>query len=147
MSMAVSLEARVPLLDHHLVEFAQSIPASLKLRDGVGKWIYREAVRGLVPDSVFSRPKKGFSVPLDRWLREDLSYRTEMLLRPDNPAGEFLDPSAVGRVLREHRVGRRDHSALIWRMLVLSLWMEGLRTPTRQRDLGALVADFVSGGA
>lgn len=147
MSMAVSLEARVPILDHHLVEFAQRIPSSLKIRDGVGKWIFRKAIRGLVPPAVLDHPKKGFSVPIGRWLRRELSHRTEALLRPDNPVYEFLEPRAVTRVVREHRVGRRDHSTLIWRILVLSLWMDALRTPRRQPNLGELVADFVPGGA
>ena len=143
MSMAVSLEARVPLLDHHLVEFAATIPASLKLAGGVGKSVFRRAISDLVPQSVFARPKKGFSVPLDRWLREELSHRVDRLLRTADPVYEFVEPEAVQRIVREHRSRRRDHSMMIWRLLVLSLWLDGLRRPPARSHLKDLVADLV----
>jgi asparagine synthase (glutamine-hydrolysing) len=127
MSMAVSLEARVPLLDHHVVEFAVSLPGALKMRDGTGKWIFREAIRDLVPASVLSKPKQGFGVPLQRWFREDLRHRVEALGRPDSPIYEYADRRAVGRIAAEHGSGRRDHSATLWRLLVLDVWLAGLR--------------------
>jgi asparagine synthase (glutamine-hydrolysing) len=127
MSMAASLEARVPLLDHHIVEFAVSLPSALKMRDGTGKWILREAIRDLVPASVLSKPKRGFGVPLRRWFREDLRHRVEALKRPDSPIYEYADRRAVARVAAEHGTGRRDHSATIWRLLVLDVWLAGLR--------------------
>ena len=125
-SMAVSLEARVPLLDHHLVEFAVSLPSSLKLRDGTGKWILREAIRGIVPDTVLTRPKQGFALPLARWLRGALRHRVDSLLRSDARIAEFVDARALARIALEHRIGRRDHSAMIWRALVLELWLAAL---------------------
>ncbi len=123
MSMAVSLEARVPLLDHPLVEFAVSLPSALKYRDGTGKWIFRRAIEGLVPDSVFRRPKQGFAVPLADWFRGELRHRLDALVRPDAPALAYVDAAAVARLRSEHLSGRRDHSGALWRVLVLDLWL------------------------
>ena len=125
-TMAVSLEARVPLLDHPLVEFAMALPSRLKLRDGVGKWILREAIAPQVPARVLEKPKQGFAVPIDRWMRKELRHRVEWLLRPDSPIYEFVDPEAVRRVCREHQRGRRDHGAMLWRLLVLDIWLRSL---------------------
>ena len=123
MSMAVSLEARVPLLDHRIVEFAATIPAALKVR-GDGKWIMREAVRDMLPDRVFQKSKQGFAVPLKPWFRKELHHRIEGLTDSDSPLSRWIDRAAVMRVRREHEVGRRDHSHLLWRLLVLRLWLE-----------------------
>lgn len=134
-SMSVSLEARVPLLDHHLVEFAVALPGTLKRREGTGKWVLREAIRGLVPDSVFQHPKRGFAVPLVRWFRAELRHRLETLLRPDRGVYEYVDRAAVQRLVREHTIGRRDHSAMLWRILVLDLWLNALRDGHIARSL------------
>jgi asparagine synthase (glutamine-hydrolysing) len=127
MSMAVSLEARVPLLDHHVVEFAVSLPSALKVRDGTGKWILREAIRDLVPPAVLSKRKQGFGVPLRTWFRGELRHRVEALRRPDSPIYEYVDRAAVARVAAEHQSGRRDHSTTLWRLLVLDGWIDGLQ--------------------
>ncbi|HET7603911.1 MAG TPA: asparagine synthase (glutamine-hydrolyzing), partial [Gemmatimonadales bacterium] len=108
-SMAVSLEARVPLLDHPLVEFAASLPGDLKLRDGTGKWIFRKAIQGLVPETVLQKPKQGFAVPLARWFRSELRSRIEALAR-GGPALEYVDERSVSRLVSEHLRERRDHS-------------------------------------
>jgi asparagine synthase (glutamine-hydrolysing) len=125
-SMAVSLEARVPLLDHRLVEFVIGLPTRLKIRDGTGKWILRQAIAGFVPPQVLEKPKQGFAVPLNRWFRKDLRHRVERLLQADSPIYEFVDPSAVRRVATEHWMRRRDHSHMLWRLLVLDLWLRCL---------------------
>jgi asparagine synthase (glutamine-hydrolysing) len=122
-SMAVSLEARVPLLDHRLVEFVVGLPSRLKIRDGTGKWILRQAIAGLVPAHVLEKPKQGFGVPLNRWFRKHLRHRVERLLQADSPIYEFVDRPAMRRLATEHRLQRRDHSHLLWRMLVLDLWL------------------------
>ena len=127
-SMAVSLEARVPLLDHSLVEFAVSLPGRLKYRDGAGKWIFREAIRDLVPPQVLARSKQGFAVPLRDWFRRELRHRLEWLLRQDSALYEFVDHASVRRLVDEHVSGRRDHSAMLWRLLALNLWIAALRT-------------------
>lgn len=136
-SMSVSLEARVPLLDHPLVEFAVGLPGRFKRRDGTGKWALREAVRGLVPDSVFEQPKRGFAVPLCRWFRADLSHRLDTLRRPDRPVYAYVDRGSVARIIREHRSGRRDHSQIIWRLLVLDLWLQALARGELAQPLSA----------
>ena len=127
-SMRVSLEARVPLLDHPLVEFAVALPGTLKRRDGTGKWILREAIKGLVPDSVLTQPKRGFAVPLPGWLRNDLRHRLDTLLQSDRPVYEYVDHASVVRLQQEHHSGRRDHSSFLWRILVLDLWLVALRS-------------------
>ncbi|MDB4891038.1 MAG: hypothetical protein JWL61_2893 [Gemmatimonadetes bacterium] len=127
-SMRVSLEARVPLLDHPLVEFAVALPGNLKRRDGTGKWILREAIKGLVPDSVFAQPKRGFAVPLLGWLKKELRHRLDTLLRTDRPVYEYVDHESIERLVKEHVGGRRDHSSFLWRILVLDLWLTALRS-------------------
>jgi asparagine synthase (glutamine-hydrolysing) len=126
MSMSVSLEARVPLLDHHIVEFAAALPSHLKQRGGVGKWILREAIRGLVPSRVLEHPKQGFGVPLGRWFREDLRYRLNALLQPGARIAPYVDHRAVARLVSEHESARRDHSHLLWRLLALEIWLGAL---------------------
>src|SRR5207247_8987246 len=107
-SMAVSLEARVPLLDHPLVEFALALPAGLKIRDGLGKRVFRQTIRGLVPPEVMNRPKHGFSVPLGSWFRGPLRHRIDALTLPRDGVGiyDFLDRRAVSRLASAHLLGR-----------------------------------------
>lgn len=126
MSMAVSLEARVPLLDHHVVEFAMSLPSSVKVRGGTGKWILRRAIEGIVPSTVLTKPKQGFAVPLGQWLRGPLQHRLETLTDATSPIYQYADRAAVGRVIAEHTTARRNHQGLVWRLLVLDLWLRGL---------------------
>ena len=121
-TMATSLEARVPLLDHKLVEFAVSLPSCLKMRDGTGKWLLRRAVTDLVPPQVLQKPKKGFSLPIGRWFRGELRHRVDALCEANGRIHEYVDPNAVRRLAAEHLSGRRDHSGLIWRLIVLDLW-------------------------
>jgi asparagine synthase (glutamine-hydrolysing) len=133
MSMAPSLEARVPLLDHVVIEFAVSLPSSLKMRDGVGKWLLRKAIEGTVPDTVLTRPKQGFGVPLGRWFRRELSHRIDQLLSPSSAIYEFYDPARVRGIVTEHRAHRRDHSGTIWRLMLLDLWLRALARGTIAR--------------
>jgi asparagine synthase (glutamine-hydrolysing) len=148
MSMAVSLEARVPLLDHHLVEFAAALPSGLKVRDGVGKWILRRAITGLVPPRVLEHPKRGFGVPLERWFREELRYRLTALQAPDARIRPFVDRAAVQRLIDEHCDGRRDHNHLLWRLLVLEVWLGALAAGriAQASPLAAAVRDSAAAG-
>jgi asparagine synthase (glutamine-hydrolysing) len=123
MTMATSLEARVPLLGSDLVEFAVSVPSSLKMRDGTGKWLLREAVRDLVPTRVLQKRKQGFGVPLGSWFRGELSHRVDALLRKESRVYEFADSGAVRTLIAEHRLRRRDHSSMLWRLMALDLWL------------------------
>jgi asparagine synthase (glutamine-hydrolysing) len=138
MTMLASIEARVPLLDHKLVEFAVALPIEWKLRNGEGKWIFREAIRGLIPDFVFSRPKQGFGVPLPLWFRRELRPRIDGLLDPSSGVNEYVDPAAVRRVVQEHQNGRRDHSPLLWKLLVLQIWLDRINAPSRSVEYLAL---------
>jgi asparagine synthase (glutamine-hydrolysing) len=142
-SMAVSLEARVPLLHVPLVEFALALPGALKLRDGRSKHVFRRAIAGLVPPEVLTHPKRGFAVPLGRWLREDLRPRLEELDGLDTDFPGLFDRGAVRRLVREHLVRRRDHAGTLWRLLVLRRWLAHLRAgdlarPVPPRDFEAL---------
>ena len=139
-SMSVSLEARVPLLDHPLVEFAVALPGHFKRRGGTGKWILREAIRGLVPESVFEQPKRGFAVPLCRWFRGDLRHRLDTLVREERRVYEYVDHGSVQRLVREHTAERRDHSHFLWRVLVLDLWLEALACGRALRSADATIS-------
>jgi asparagine synthase (glutamine-hydrolysing) len=141
-SMAVSLEARVPLLDHALVEFALALPAGLKIRDGVGKQIFRRAIRGLVPPAVLDHPKLGFAVPLGSWFRGPLRHRLDRLSATDGGLYDVLDRGSVRRLLREHLMRRRDHSSALWRALVLQLWLDHLDAGRLARPLPKSLIDF-----
>ena len=146
-SMSASLEARVPLLDHLLVEFAVALPGRFKRRDGTGKWILREAIRGLVPDSVFEQPKRGFAVPLSRWFRAELRHRLDTLVREDRSVYRYVDHQSVVRLVREHLSGRRDHSGMLWRVLVLDLWLVALSSGELALPLGAVTRDAYDSSA
>lgn len=141
-SMAVSLEARVPLLDHPLVEFALGLPARLKIRDGVGKQVLRRAIGGLVPSEVLDHPKLGFAVPLSAWFRGPLHHRIDELSRTDGGLYDYLDRAAVRRLVREHLMRRRDHSTALWRVLVLQLWLAQLDAGRLARPVPKSLIEF-----
>jgi asparagine synthase (glutamine-hydrolysing) len=122
-SMAVSLEARVPLLDHRVVEAAWRLPLDLRIRGGVGKWVLRQVLARHLPDHLFDRPKRGFAQPVGRWLRGPLRPWAEDLLAPAALAGVgLLAPAPVQRLWREHLSGRHDHHAQLWAVLSLQSW-------------------------
>ena len=125
-SMAVSLEARVPLLDAELVEFALSLPGHLRVTAEQTKRLFRKAIAGIVPDFVLTRPKKGFEVPLGRWFRGPLRHRVEALRELSPRLAPYVDREAVRRLITEHGYGRRDHSGVLWRLIVLDRWLQAL---------------------
>ncbi len=141
-SMAVSLEARVPLLDHPLVEFALALPAGLKIQDGVGKQVLRRAIRELVPSETLEHPKLGFAVPLGPWFRGPLRHRIDQLATADGGLYDFLDRKAVRRLAREHLIRRRDHSTALWRALVLQLWLAHLESGRLARPVPRSLVAF-----
>jgi asparagine synthase (glutamine-hydrolysing) len=126
-SMAVSLEARVPFLDSNLIDFALSIPGPLRVTKHESKRLFRRAIKGIVPDSVLTRPKRGFGVPLAAWFRGPLRHRIEALRKPSATIDSYLERSAVDRLVKEHVVGRRDHSVMLWRLIVLEYWLASWR--------------------
>jgi asparagine synthase (glutamine-hydrolysing) len=123
MSMAASIESRVPFLDHELVEFAIKIPADVQLRGTSGKRILKKAMEGLLPDSIIYRPKLGFPTPWSGWLAGPrLDVIENMLLEPRSVERGFFNPIAVKRLFEEHRARHRDHYDRIWRLLNFELW-------------------------
>ncbi len=122
-TMAYALEARSPLLDHQLMEFAATIPAGLKIRGQEKKWILREAMRGVLPDDILDRPKQGFTVPLSSWLRTDLrAWSQEILLDRATIDRGYFDERAVRALLRRHDAGADAEGRRIWSLLMLELW-------------------------
>ncbi len=123
MSMAHSIESRVPLLDNEVVEFAARIPASLKIRDGRRKHILKEAAKGVLPREILERRKQGFGVPLSVWFRGDLrSLFSDVLLSATARQRGYFDDAFIERLVREHVAGRRDHTLRLWGLVVFELW-------------------------
>lgn len=133
-SMAHALESRVPLLDHRIVEFAWRLPAALRTRAGQGKWILREVLARHVPRELFERPKMGFAMPIDRWLRADLRDWAGDLLAPDRlRADGFFDAELLGRVWDEHQSGRRKRDFQLWDVLMFQAWLDAARVDRRAK--------------
>jgi asparagine synthase (glutamine-hydrolysing) len=134
MSMAASLESRVPFLDHTFVEFCTRIPDHLKIRHRTSKYILKRAVRDLLPPSIVDRAKMGFPTPLREWLRHSKSAPyLELLSARDGLLASFVDARAVARLVSRHRAGTEDATDRIWRLLNLQLW--GAVFLDRRRDL------------
>jgi len=122
MTMAHSIEARPPLLDHRLVEFAATIPPHLRYRNGTTKYLFKQALRGVLPDAIIDRRKQGFAVPLARWFRGPLfGYARDVLLSASSRERGVLSPAAVERRLQLHQRGR-DLDLQLWTMLSFELW-------------------------
>jgi asparagine synthase (glutamine-hydrolysing) len=155
MSMAVSLEAREPLLDHKLLEFAAGVPATLKLKNGQRKYLLRRVLDRRVPRSIIDRPKRGFEAPIGEWLRGPLSGLTaDLLLDGRLRERGIFDPREVTRLWDEHRSRRVEHPHRLWQLVMLELWFRqfidgvpapagGQSAPNRQDANGVHAAPHV----
>lgn len=134
-SMAQGLEVRVPLLDHRVYEFAWHLPYKAKVRGGKGKWILREILRRYVPENLFERPKMGFGVPIDHWLRGPLRDWAEDLLEPSRMRQEgFLEPDTIQEIWKKHLAGPESYHYWLWDVLMFQSWFRSARRPSEASD-------------
>ena len=132
-TMAYSLEARSPLLDHRFMELAASLPSAYKIKGGVKKHLLRRIAEPLLPPAILERPKTGFGVPLDRWFRSTLlTFAKDILLDPVAVHRGLFKRSEVERLLDEHASSKRDSHRQIWNLLMLEQWFRTFvdRRPT-----------------
>lgn len=142
-SMAVSLEARVPVLDHRVVEFAWRLPLHVKIRGGVSKWILRQVLYKYVPAGLIERPKMGFGVPIDRWLRAELRDWAESLLSVKSLSENGLfHADRIRERWREHLSGNRNWQYGLWDVLVIQDWLDKAKM-ARTADRGKRVKEMV----
>ena len=124
-SMHVSLETRAPFLNHHLYAALAAVPSEMKVRDGVGKWLLRRLVARHVPAALMQRPKAGFAVPLDSWLRGPLREWADDLLAPSMVSRiGLLDAGKTSALWQAHRAGQEDQQYRLWSLLMLQAWSE-----------------------
>jgi asparagine synthase (glutamine-hydrolysing) len=125
-SMMASLEGRVPLLNNDFVAYATKLPLNMKLRRLRSKFLLRRALRGILPDAILNRPKKGFGIPVAKWFRGPLKEQMLSVLSPDRIAREGLfDPGAVKRLIEDHLEGRTDNRKQLWTLFAFELWHDG----------------------
>jgi len=127
-SMANSLEVRAPFLDHELVEFIMKLPSNLKLRGFTSKYLLKKAAESFLPREIIRRKKKGFGVPIARWVKGPLKEMFLDLLSGDRIRKEgFLNPQCVEKLLQDHLTNKRDNRKQLWTLLVWELWLDRYR--------------------
>jgi asparagine synthase (glutamine-hydrolysing) len=123
MSMAHSIESRVPLLDNDVIDFAATLPSDFKIHGGRRKHVLKEAARSLLPPGIADRKKQGFGIPLGVWFRGGLTgVFADVLSSPRTRQRGYFEPVFVDRLVREHLSGRRDHTLRLWQLMIFELW-------------------------
>ena len=123
MTMAASIESRVPFLDHELADYVSSLPDSYRVKGLKTKWILREAGRSLIPDAILDRPKVGFRVPVNKWFQGPLKeYLCDHLKGRESKTRAYYDPQVLDRMLDDHIGGKQNHEKLLWALLNLEIW-------------------------
>jgi len=138
MSMVHSLEVRVPFLDHELLEFAATIPPELKIRNLTKKYIFQKMAARLLPEEILRKEKRGFSIPLTFWMRNELNDFVSQRLAPDRTETlGYFSPTAVSRLLEEHFSGRANHENKIWALVIFCAWHD-LYMDARHQETGGV---------
>jgi asparagine synthase (glutamine-hydrolysing) len=123
MTMAASIELRVPFLDHRLVELSASLPSSYKIRNGEGKFILKRIMENRLPKKVVYRKKMGFPVPTAQWLKEDSKEMIrEILLDRDSMTGDYFNRDRIARIMKDNTEGKDDYSRILLTLLILEIW-------------------------
>lgn len=135
MTMAASIEARMPFMDHELAEYVSRLPDNYRVRGRVTKWLLREAIKGMIPESILARPKVGFRLPVNEWFRGPMKdYLLDHLLSEGSLSKKYYRQNYLNKVLNDHLSGRQNHEKLLWTMLNLEIWLRqtGMRM---ERDI------------
>ena len=133
--MANSLETRIPLLDHRVVELAWKLPMSMKLRKNQTKWILRQVLYKYVPKELIERPKAGFAIPVGAWLRGPLKDWAEGLLDESRIRQEgYFEANFIRNKWQEHLAGKNNWQSFLWSILMFQTWLENEGTQARSRD-------------
>ena len=123
--MATSLEARVPLLDYKMVEFAFSLPPALKLSGNTTKYFFKNAMKGILPDEIINRQKEGFSIPIKNWLKTDLKgLMSDYLSEEKIKDAGFFNYKYVKKMMDDHLGNRQNHAHRLWSLILFNIWRE-----------------------
>ena len=127
-SMSTSLETRVPFLDKHVVELAWSLPTSMKIRNGQGKWILKEILKKYVPKKYTERPKMGFGIPLGNWLRDELKdWGEDLISKKTLDTDGYFNSELVIKLWNEHQSKKRDWQSILWPILIFQSWKKKIK--------------------
>ena len=123
MTMAASIESRVPFLDHELASYVSSLPDHYRVNGFKTKWILRQAGQSLIPEKILNRPKVGFRVPVNKWFQGPMKeYLLDHLQGPSSKTRAYYDPQVLDRMVGDHIEGRQNHEKLLWALLNLEIW-------------------------
>ncbi len=123
MTMAASLEARMPFMDHNLAAYISSLPDDCRIRNGSTKWMLREGMKQILPESILERPKVGFRVPVNEWFQGPMrDYLCDHILSADSRTAAYFNRPVLERYVNDHVNGVQNHEKLLWALLNLEIW-------------------------